>query len=49
MNALNRRVPSIEGDLEVFEEKLIIDSSKLDKASTAVGDSQRLKKGLQNK
>ena len=49
MNALNRRVPSIEGDLEVFEEKLIIDSLKLDKASTAVGDSQRLKKGLQNK
>ena len=44
MNALNRRVQSLEGDLELFEEKLVIANSKLDKASTAVDDSERLRK-----
>ena len=39
MNALNRRVQSLEGDLEVSEEKLLIANSKLDKASTAVDES----------
>jgi hypothetical protein len=38
-----------EGDLEVFEDKVIIASSKLDKVSTAVDDSERLKKVFQIK
>jgi hypothetical protein len=49
MNALNRRVQSLEGDLEVTEEKLLIANSKLDKASTAVDYSERAKKVYQNK
>merc|ERR1740137_407795 len=49
MNALNRRVSSLEEDLEKTEEKLVAATGKLDKAGTAADDSERAKKVFQNK
>merc|ERR1711913_182451 len=49
MNALNRRVSGLEGDLEKTEEKLTQANTKLDKAGTAADDSERAKKVFENK
>ena len=49
MNALNRRVQGLEEDLEKSEDKLLIASQKLDKASTAADDSERMRKVLENR
>ena len=49
MNALNRRVQGLEEDLEKCEDKLLIASQKLDKASTAADDSERMRKVLENR
>merc|ERR1712013_862494 len=49
MNALNRRVQGLEEDLEKTEEKLVAANTKLDKAGTAADDSERAKKGFENK
>merc|ERR1711872_825151 len=46
VNALNRRVQGLEEDLEKCEDKLLIASQKLDKASTAADDSERMRKVL---
>merc|ERR1712156_1138265 len=42
VNALNRRVQGLEGDLETCEDKLLMASQKLDKAATAADDSDRI-------
>merc|ERR1712000_581617 len=47
--ALNRRVQSIEGDLETCEDKLLLASQKLDKAATAADDSDRMRKVLESR
>merc|ERR1719412_2936290 len=49
VNALNRRIQNLEEDLEKSEERLIIATQKLDLASTAADDSQRMCKVLENK
>jgi len=49
MNALTRRVSSLEGDLESTEEKMVAAVAKLDKAGTAADDSERAKKVFQSK
>merc|ERR1711955_9490 len=49
MNALNRRVSSLEEDLEKTEEKMVAAAGKLDKAATASDDSERAKKVFQSK
>merc|ERR1712236_199816 len=49
VNALNRRVQSLEGDLETCEDKLLIATTKLDKAATAADDSDRMRKVLENR
>ena len=49
MNALSRRVSSLEEDLEITEEKLVSARTKLDKAGTAGDDAERAKKVYQNK
>merc|ERR1712217_571034 len=38
VNALNRRVQALEGDLETCEDKLLQATNKLDKAATAADD-----------
>merc|ERR1712032_699394 len=47
VNALNRRVQSLEGDLETCEDKLLQATNKLDKAATAADDSDRMRKVLE--
>merc|ERR1712204_123038 len=47
--ALNRRVASLEEDLEKSEERLLTATQKLDLAATAGDDSQRMCKVLENK
>merc|ERR1712158_6924 len=49
VNALNRRGQSLEGDLETCEDKLLLATQKLDKASTAADDSERMRKVLENR
>merc|ERR1712193_287443 len=49
VNALNRRIQNLEEDLEKSEERLVIATQKLDLASTAGDDSQRMCKVLENK
>ena len=44
MLTLCRRVQGLEEDLEKCEDKLLIASQKLDKASTAADDSERMRK-----
>ena len=39
-----RRVQGLEEDLEKCEDKLLVASQKLDKASTAADDSERMRK-----
>merc|ERR1712051_138827 len=47
--ALNRRIQNLEEDLEKSEERLLTATQKLDQASTAGDDSQRMCKVLENK
>merc|ERR1712193_300791 len=47
--ALNRRIQMLEEDLEKSEERLLMATQKLDLASTAADDSQRMCKVLENK
>merc|ERR1712037_1087948 len=47
VNSLNRRVQSLEGDLETCEDKLLLATQKLDKAATAGDDSDRMRKVLE--
>merc|ERR1712029_547434 len=47
--ALNRRIQMLEEDLEKSEERLLTATQKLDQASTAGDDSQRMCKVLENK
>merc|ERR1711899_327884 len=47
--ALNRRIQMLEEDLEKSEERLLTATQKLDLASTAADDSQRMCKVLENK
>merc|ERR1711982_184677 len=47
VNSLNRRVQSLEGDLETCEDKLLLATQKLDKAATAADDSDRMRKVLE--
>merc|ERR1712038_820510 len=47
--ALNRRIQMLEEDLEKSEERLLTATQKLDQASTAADDSQRMCKVLENK
>merc|ERR1712108_89904 len=47
--ALNRRIQMLEEDLENSEERLLIATQKLDQASTAADDNQRMCKVLENK
>merc|ERR1712158_22697 len=47
--ALNRRIQMLEEDLEKSEERLLIATQKLDQASTAADDNQRMCKVLENK
>merc|ERR1711872_616782 len=49
VNALNRRVQGLEGDLETCEDKLLMASQKLDKAATAANDSDRMRKVLESR
>merc|ERR1711876_56920 len=49
VNALNRRVQALEGDLETCEDKLLVATQKLDKAATAADDSDRMRKVLENR
>merc|ERR1711878_224729 len=49
VNALNRRIQGLEEDLEKSEERLLVATQKLDIASTAGDDSQRMCKVLENK
>merc|ERR1711913_243570 len=49
VNALNRRVQSLEGDLETWEDKLLLATQKLDKAATAADDSDRMRKVLESR
>merc|ERR1711973_897811 len=49
VNALNRRVQGLEGDLETCEDKLLMASQKLDKAATAADDSDRMRKVLESR
>merc|ERR1712053_17169 len=49
VNVLNRRIQNLEEDLERSEERLVIATQKLDLASTAGDDSQRMCKVLENK
>merc|ERR1712018_861599 len=49
VNALNRRIQNLEEDLEKSEERLVTATQKLDLASTAGDDSQRMCKVLENK
>ena len=44
---MNRRVQSLEGDLETCEDKLLLATQKLDKAATAADDSDRMRKVLE--
>ena len=44
-----RRVASLEEDLDVTEQKMVIAVGKLDKAGTAADDSERAKKVFQSK
>ena len=46
---MNRRVQSLEGDLETCEDKLLLATQKLDKAATAADDSDRMRKVLENR
>merc|ERR1719317_843026 len=49
VNALNRRVQGLEGDLETCEDKLLLATQKLDKAATAADDSDRMRKVLESR
>merc|ERR1711862_552840 len=49
MAALNRRVSSLEEDLEKTDVKMTQAVTKLDKAVTAADDAERAKKVFQNK
>merc|ERR1719151_226182 len=49
VNALNRRVQGLEGDLETCEDKLLLASQKLDKAATAADDRDRMRKVLESR
>merc|ERR1711962_1577222 len=49
VNALNRRVQGLEGDLETCEDKLLMASQKLDKAATTADDSDRMRKVLESR
>merc|ERR1719450_294303 len=46
---LDRRIQMLEEDLEKSEERLLIATQKLDQASTAADDNQRMCKVLENK
>merc|ERR1711962_1683862 len=45
----NRRVQSLEGDLEMCEDKLLLATQKLDKAATASDDSDRMRKVFESR
>ena len=47
--ALNRRTQMLEEELDISEQRLLTASQKLDVASTAGDDSQRMCKVLENK
>merc|ERR1712106_101632 len=49
VNALNRRVQGLEGDLETCGDKLLLATQKLDKAATAADDSDRMRKVLESR
>merc|ERR1711884_890958 len=49
VNSLNRRVQSLEGDLETCEDKLLLATQKLDKAATAADDSDRMRKVFESR
>ena len=49
MSSLNRRVQSLEGDLETCEDKLLLATQKLDKAATAADDSDRMRKVFESR
>merc|ERR1719355_73332 len=49
VNALNRRVQGLEGDLETCEDKLLLATQKLDKAATAADDSDRMRKVFESR
>ena len=49
MNSLNRRIQSLEDDLEKCEDKLQIATQKLDKAATTADDSDRMRKVLESR
>ena len=49
VNALNKRVQHIEGDLEMCEDKMLLATQKLDKAATAADDSDRMRKVFESK
>merc|ERR1711872_998119 len=49
MSSLNRRVQSLEGDLETCEDKLLLATQKLDKAATASDDSDRMRKVFESR
>ena len=44
VNGLNRRVHLLEAEIERNEERLILANQKLDKASTAADDAERMRK-----
>jgi chromosome segregation ATPase len=46
---MNRRVQGIEGDLETYEDKLLLATQKLDKAATASDDSDRMRKVFESR
>merc|ERR1712200_403206 len=47
--ALNRRIQLLEEDLERSEERLATATQKLDEASHAADESERIRKALENK
>merc|ERR1711890_105331 len=47
VRTLDARVQTIEGDLEISEEKMVTAVAKLDKASTATDDSERMRKVME--
>merc|ERR1719200_68206 len=49
VSSLNRRVQSLEGDLEMCEDKLLLATQKLDKAATAADDSDRMRKVFESR
>ena len=49
VSSLNRRIQNLEEEVEKTEDRLLTASQKLDLASTAADDSQRICKVLENK